>query len=175
LPAELGEPPGYFLGKRERFCKAAFQIRLRYLAAKRIVQRKRKNRKAKFPHDALKKIRLTFDATVYIVRNMSNIKTDDLNRFANIFKALSNPHRLRIFMKLATCCAPGTICQVEPGSSAYVGELAENLDIVPSTVSHHIKELRQSGLIRMRRQGQKIECWVDPEVYNDLVKFFQGS
>jgi ArsR family transcriptional regulator len=106
---------------------------------------------------------------------MSNTKTEDLQRFANIFKALSNPHRLRIFMKLATCCAPGTICSVETANSAYVGELAEDLDIVPSTVSHHIKELRQAGLIRMRRQGQKIECWVDPHVYNDLIGFFQGN
>jgi ArsR family transcriptional regulator len=109
------------------------------------------------------------------IRNMSNNEKENLKRFADIFKALSNPHRLRIFMKLATCCVPGTICEVEPASSAYVGELAQDLDIVPSTVSHHIKELRQAGLLRMRRQGQKIECWVDPEVYNDLVKFFQGG
>jgi len=104
---------------------------------------------------------------------MSNSKIENIERLADIFKALSNPHRLRIFIKLATCCAPGTICEVESAGRAYVGELAQDLDIVPSTVSHHIKELRQAGLIRMRRQGQKIECWVDPEVYNELVDFFQ--
>ncbi len=106
---------------------------------------------------------------------MSNNKILDLQRFADIFKALSNPHRLRIFIKLSKCCAPGTICKVKAGNSAYVGELAEDLDIAPSTVSHHIKELRQAGLIRIRRQGQKIECWVDPEVYSDLVNFFRGA
>jgi ArsR family transcriptional regulator, arsenate/arsenite/antimonite-responsive transcriptional repressor len=106
---------------------------------------------------------------------MSKYQTQNLERFAKIFKALSNPHRLRIYLKLATCCAPGTVCSVEAGNRAYVGELGKDLDIVPSTVSHHIKELRQAGLIRMRRQGQKIECWVDAEVYNDLVDFFRNE
>ena len=109
------------------------------------------------------------------IRNMSNNQKDDIQRFADIFKALSNPHRLRIYMRLTRCCAPGTICSVTEGSGAYVGELGRDLEIVPSTVSHHIKELRQAGLIRMRRQGQKIECWVDPEVYNDLGNFFRSG
>lgn len=106
---------------------------------------------------------------------MSNNQKENIERLANIFKALSNPHRLRIYLRLASCCTPGTICSLDDGNSAYVGELGKDLGIVPSTVSHHIKELRQAGLIRMRRQGQKIECWVDNEVYNDLAVFFRGG
>ena len=106
---------------------------------------------------------------------MSNNQNDSIQRFATIFKALSNPHRLRIFRKLTTCCAPGTVWDMEAANSAYVGELAKDLDIVASTVSHHIKELRQAGLIRVRRRGQKVECWVDPEVYDDLANFFRGG
>lgn len=106
---------------------------------------------------------------------MSNFQTKNVERLSEIFKALSNPHRLRIYMKLATCCAPGTVCRVEEGHCANVGELGRDLDIVPSTVSHHIKELRQAGLIRMRRQGQKIECWVDSDVYNELADFFSNG
>ena len=54
----------------------------------------------------------------------------------------------------------------------YVGQLGEELDIVKSTVSHHMKELRRVGLIRMERQGQKIACWVDPEVVAMVRRFF---
>ena len=91
---------------------------------------------------------------------------------AEIFKALSNPNRLKIYMRLATCCKPGTIGIIDNKDAACVGELGEQLDIVKSTVSHHIKELRQVGLIRTRRRGQKIECWVDPDLVNRLKDFF---
>lgn len=103
---------------------------------------------------------------------MSNNKTEPLDRYAEIFKALSNPHRLKIFRRLTTCCAPGTVSLVDPESTAYVGELGRELDIVPSTVSHHIKELRRAGIIRTRREGQKIACWVDPEILDELKMFF---
>jgi DNA-binding transcriptional ArsR family regulator len=107
---------------------------------------------------------------------MSNNRiTSGLESFTEMFKALSNPHRLKIFIRLLTCCAPGTVCRVEDEGCACVGDLSRDLDIVPSTVSHHMKELRRAGLIRMRRQGQKIECWVDPAAVRELSDFFSSG
>jgi ArsR family transcriptional regulator len=107
---------------------------------------------------------------------MSNFRDKNIEKFAEMFKALSNPHRLKIFLRLVSCCQPGTIASIDTsmGSEgcACVGELGQDLDIVPSTISHHIKELRQAGLIRMERRGQKIECWVDPETVKALKSFF---
>ncbi len=102
---------------------------------------------------------------------MSN-NENKFNRYAAIFKALSNPNRLKIFFSLATCCKPGTIGIFEPDNTACVGDIGKDLDIVPSTVSHHIKELRQVGLIKTQRRGQNIECWVDPEILDELKYFF---
>lgn len=106
--------------------------------------------------------------------NYQNKQTTDysLEDYADIFKALSNPHRLRIFLRMATCCKPGTIGVMDAKDTAYVGELGEDLGIVKSTVSHHIKELRRVGLIRTRRQGQNIECWLDPDIVEALRDFF---
>jgi ArsR family transcriptional regulator len=105
---------------------------------------------------------------------MSNVEIKkDIEKYAEIFKALSNPHRLRIFLNLVSCCSPGTVWAVDAQESRSVGDLAKDLDIVASTVSHHIKELRQAGLIKMRRAGQKIECWVDPEIIKELEEFFK--
>ena len=103
---------------------------------------------------------------------MSNNQTKNLEDFAEVFKALSNPHRLKIFMRLVSCCTPGTVSYVDEESSAYVGQLGEDLGVVKSTVSHHIKELKRVGIIRTERQGQKIACWVDPNVVDALKNFF---
>ncbi len=106
---------------------------------------------------------------------MSNYRNDYVQRWAAIFKALSNPNRLRLFLRLVSCCRPGTRCQADDVGSACVGALGGDLDIVPSTVSHHVKELQQAGLIRMERRGQRVECWVDPETLGRLAAFFQNS
>lgn len=103
---------------------------------------------------------------------MSNNKNKNPNEYAEIFKALSNPNRLRIFLRLASCCKPGTIGYYGDENSAYIGELSAEVKVVKSTVSHHIKELRRVGLIRTERRGQKIACWVDPDMVADLKDFF---
>jgi len=107
-----------------------------------------------------------------IVRYMPNSKTKKIETFAEIFKALSNPNRLRIFLRLVSCCRPGTVSVIDANDSACVSDLGQNLGIVKSTISHHIKELKRVGLIRTRRQGQKIECWVAPDIVDALREFF---
>jgi len=110
----------------------------------------------------------------HIFRYMSKYRDEQIKQFAEIFKALSNTNRLRMFLHLVTCCVPGTVgtFDANDGVSACVGDLGRDLDIVPSTVSHHIKELHRAGLIRMERRGQKIECWVDPVILRGLARFF---
>jgi len=106
---------------------------------------------------------------------MSKCITLDLQRYADIFKALSNVTRLKIFMRLASCSvhddtwnADGQICEC-------VGMLGKDLGVSAPTVSHHLKELNRAGLIKMKRRGQRIECWVDPDVHDALEKFLQQS
>jgi ArsR family transcriptional regulator len=105
---------------------------------------------------------------------MSNYRNIDIDRIAGLFKAISNPHRLRMFMKLATSCTERSCCDAsDEGIRRCVGELAEDLGLAASTVSHHLKELRQAGLVRVERCGQKIECWVSEQALSALSDFFQ--
>ena len=101
---------------------------------------------------------------------MSNYQIN--KEMAEMFKALSNPHRLALFHRLMTCCEPGTKCNADSESKFCVSDLGEGLDIAASTLSHHLKALNQAKLIEMERNGKNVECWVEPAILEKLSTFF---
>ena len=105
---------------------------------------------------------------------MSNYPNEEVYRFAEVFKALANPNRLQIFLRLISCCPPGTKCSSEAAVRQCVGELGQDLEIDPSTVSHHLKELRRAGLIRVERRGKNILGWVDRETVEAVANLLSG-
>lgn len=113
---------------------------------------------------------------ISMFRNMSNSRSLNETQIAAVLKALSNPNRLQIFRQLVHCCQHGVRCRPDAESvRRCVGDLGRDLGLAPSTVSHHIKELRHAGLIRVERRGQNIHCWIDPDVVRSLADFFQES
>jgi DNA-binding transcriptional ArsR family regulator len=105
---------------------------------------------------------------------MSKYRNDELERLAGMFKALSNPQRLKIFLKLSRCCTASGCCSRAP-ERCCAGELGEDLDLAASTVSHHLKELKQAGLMEVERRGQKIECWVSRDALDALTEFLKSQ
>ena len=106
---------------------------------------------------------------------MSNYKTINLDHFASIFKALSNPHRLQIFNILTGCCEPGTLCSTDEMMSCCVGDLDSQLNIASSTLSHHLKELNRAGLIEMQRDGKQIVCSINPATLTEIINLFSSA
>jgi len=77
----------------------------------------------------------------------------DMERMCAAFKALSNETRLAVFENIRLCQAQAMLNQDNQPS---VCNVASNINISLSTISHHIKELRNAGLVRCERQGQTI-------------------
>ncbi|HVN72503.1 MAG TPA: metalloregulator ArsR/SmtB family transcription factor [Desulfomonilia bacterium] len=77
----------------------------------------------------------------------------DKDLLVDAFKALSNRNRLAIFEQIRMGCAKAGL---DGDSRLAVCSVAESVNIVPSTISHHVKELRRAHLIRCERQGQSI-------------------
>ncbi len=79
-----------------------------------------------------------------------------LPRLAAMGKGLSDPNRLRILLALNQGRKP-------------VGKVVEELGLSQPLVSHHLKELRQAGLLRVEREGPFVFYEIaGPEVFTAL-------
>ncbi|GLT22250.1 hypothetical protein GCM10007933_17090 [Zoogloea oryzae] len=72
-----------------------------------------------------------------------------------IFAALGDEHRQRILLTF------------EPGERLNVGQIAEVSTLARSTVSHHLKVLREAGVLIAERQGKEIYFHVNKPFLQD--------
>jgi ArsR family transcriptional regulator len=94
----------------------------------------------------------------------------DTKELARIFKALSDPNRLAILQLMRERCGAG--CRfpaAEEGNS--VSAIAEEFDLALSTVSHHLKELRNAGLIVCEKRGQWVHCAPNEDALKKIAEF----
>jgi DNA-binding transcriptional ArsR family regulator len=91
---------------------------------------------------------------------------------AKVFKALGDPTRLAIFELVRSCGEEGC---TEDQAADSLSQIAERFHLSLSTVSHHVKELRSSGLITCEKDGQRLHCSVDPDVLEELERFAKGT
>jgi ArsR family transcriptional regulator len=68
------------------------------------------------------------------------------------FKALGDPVRLRLLSLITS--AQGEIC---------VCDLTGGFDVSGPTISHHLKILREAGLVDCERRGTWVYYWANPE------------
>ncbi|WP_374371294.1 ArsR/SmtB family transcription factor [Dongia sp.] len=75
--------------------------------------------------------------------------------------SLGNPIRLKLFRALVRAGHDGLSC----------GILQEKLGIAASTLSHHIKQLMETGLIYQERQGTTLICHANYPSMDKLVGY----
>lgn len=70
------------------------------------------------------------------------LSEDDAETTALVFKALADPHRVRIVNLLANANEPVCVCNLTP-----------HLELAQPTVSFHLKKLVQAGLLEREQRG----------------------
>jgi ArsR family transcriptional regulator len=98
---------------------------------------------------------------------MSNYRNKKQERLAEQFKVLGHPHRLAVLGQLARCR------RKQRPLGACVAEAGEGLGLAPSTVSHHVKELRQAGLISVERRGREVHCQVNEKTVEEAIRYLE--
>jgi len=94
------------------------------------------------------------------MKNKENY-TEKQKRLARYAKALGHPIRVYVLDTLSkqACC--------------YSGDLTEILPIAKSTLSQHLKELKDAGLIQGEIEGPKIKYCVNKENWADAQLLFK--
>jgi ArsR family transcriptional regulator len=82
---------------------------------------------------------------------------------AAVFKALSDPTRVAIVSRLAS------------GEQCCVCELTDVFELSQPTISHHLRILRDAGLVRAERRGTFAYYWLVPEAIERLQGVFQPA
>jgi ArsR family transcriptional regulator len=102
----------------------------------------------------------------------------ELSKLSGYFKALSNPQRLKLFMMIYNKCEsekgklkPNKECC--PGIEKAFTTACSCLNLSRSTISHHFKELQNSGLVTCERIGQAFNCKVNYEAVKAVKEFIQ--
>jgi ArsR family transcriptional regulator len=77
---------------------------------------------------------------------------------ARMFKALGDPVRLRLLSRVAS----------HAGGEACVCDLSAGFNLTQPTISHHLKVLRETGLLECERRGTWVYYWVVPSALAQL-------
>ena len=76
---------------------------------------------------------------------------------SHVFTALGDEHRQRILLTF------------EPGERLNVGQIAEVSTLSRSAVSHHLKILREAGVLESLKQGKEVYFWINKSFLQETL------
>jgi DNA-binding transcriptional ArsR family regulator len=82
-------------------------------------------------------------------KDYSRSLPDEWTAMSRIFVALGDEHRQRILLLF------------EPGERLNAGQIAEVSTLGQSTVSHHLKILREAGVLVSEKIGREVWFWIN--------------
>lgn len=91
------------------------------------------------------------------MKSIASLTAED-EQMALVLRALGNPARVRILREIAS------------RDGCVTGDLVDILPLAQSTVSEHLKVLREAGIIRGTVEGDRCYC-LDPEALQRAAAF----
>ena len=82
-----------------------------------------------------------------------------------LFKALGDPARLRLLSLIAA----------QSGGEACVCDISASFDLTQPTISHHLKVLREAGLLTSERRGTWVYYRINPDALQSLSALLQPA
>ena len=92
----------------------------------------------------------------------TEIFSEKQNRMAVMLKAIAHPARIAIIQHLVRSQA--CVC----------GDLVEELGLAQATISQHLKELKNVGLIKGTIEGTSVCYCIDGKVWNQYKSLFES-
>lgn len=96
---------------------------------------------------------------------MKRSEIENTARFADMFAAIGTEPRLRIVRLLLSAHPEGLV----------VGEIQTELEIPPSTLSHHLEKLKNEDLIKVQRESTFLRYTANAEVLQELLTFLYAE
>lgn len=93
------------------------------------------------------------------------LSAEQATTWARVFKALADPVRLRVLSLIAS----------HAGGEACVCDVTGAFDLTGPTISHHLKVLREAGLITGDRRGTWVYYRAHPEVLQQVAGLLTTS
>ena len=93
------------------------------------------------------------------------MKEKDIARYADMFSAMGTEPRLRIMRLLLSAHPQGLV----------VGEIISELEISPSTLSHHLEKLKNEDLVEVAREGTFLRYSANTEALQELLSFLYAE
>ena len=98
----------------------------------------------------------------------------DDDSLVTLFKALGNDNRLRIFQEIRDE-GRSTYEDDDDDGGCFLNGVIERLGIGAPTVSHHLKQLVNAGLVQTEKRGKYVYCRLDGETLEAVSTFFREA
>jgi ArsR family transcriptional regulator, arsenate/arsenite/antimonite-responsive transcriptional repressor len=94
----------------------------------------------------------------------------NIKKSANILKALSNPHRLELFLEISKSSKKDF-----ESDGCLISEIVKCFKIGAPTISHHLKELSNAELIITEKKGKFIIAKINKKIVTEIGSLFNTN